>query len=190
MYEISDIKNDSRFYIDDYNLNRLFVREKFGRERYEVIDIQVGFILRRLEGKISTLYDTDVYSFLAGTKEGIQRYNDYCEKYPIMHKNADRYYSLVTKLQTVDYDIKKGAIVIDENNFILDGMHRSCITLNKYGPFHKVKVVKCISGNRYGKKYRLKIMYYKSAALVKCLLEYTKYLSGKYRYENPKKVEA
>lgn len=177
MFTIDDIRNDSRFYIDERNLNRLFANG--GGQEYRVQFVRVGSILRSLEGKVTTLYDTDVYPFLSGSDVGEKQYTKYCEKYPIMQKNGERYKRLITEMQCSDYDIMKGAIVIDENNFILDGLHRSCITLKKYGPYHKVQVVKCFSGRHYGKKYRLKLVCYKTQAYLKCLIEYVRFINHK-----------
>ena len=64
MFTIDDIRNDNRFYIDERNLQRLFANG--GGQKYEVVFVRVGSILRYLEKKITTLYDTDVYPYLSG----------------------------------------------------------------------------------------------------------------------------
>jgi len=174
MFTIDDIRNDPRFYIDERNLQRLFANG--GGQKYEVVFVRIGSILRNIEERITTLYETDVYPYLLGKEQGRQRYINYCDKYPIMRKNEDTYKKLIREMASQEYDIHRGAIVVDEYNFILDGLHRSCITLYKHGPFFKVQVLKCHSGRHYGKKYRCKLLYYKSIAFMKCLFEYIKRL--------------
>ena len=38
------------------------------------------------------------------------------------------------------YDVKKGIIIIDINNKILNGNHRYCLLLQEYGGDHKIEV--------------------------------------------------
>lgn len=103
-----------------------------------------------------SLSDTKVYPFLEGTIDGKQKYKQYCDYCNSSRRSAEIFTQLKNDIETNDYDIKKGAIVIDEHNFILDGQHRSCILLHKYGPFHKVQVVQYDMGRHLGKRMRLK----------------------------------
>ena len=168
-----NFNNDPRFYVDEFNTNRILTNAH--GVGYSVVFVPVGSILRELEGKITSLYDTHVYPYLLGTDDGRQKYSYYCNTYPSSFRNETNYLKLLEDMKAQEYDIKKGAIVIEEHNFILDGQHRACITLYKYGPFYKVQVVKCFFGTHYGKKRRIKYEYYKFLAGMRCIGEYVKY---------------
>lgn len=175
MFTIEDIKKDPRFFIDDFNTNRLFGDGALLGREYEVVFVKIGSILRSLDGKTTSLYDTDVYSFLLGTEKGKQKYKSYCDRCHASFRNEENYKKLIDEMLMHDYDITKGAIVIDENNFILDGQHRACITLFRYGPYHKVQVLKCFSGRRLGRKKRIELYYYKLLTGVQCFYESVRY---------------
>ena len=137
---VNDLKDDCRFYIDDRNINRL-LRDKV--YKYRVIEIPVGGILRKQEvtGRIISLYDTKVYQYLKDTPEGRKAYQEYVDLCNVSFRSFDNYDKLRTEIKNCGYDIMKGAIVIDQDCLILDGQHRSCLLLKKYGPQFKVKVV-------------------------------------------------
>ena len=146
---------------------------EYVRWRILIVFVYIGSILRFLDGKVTTLYETDVFHiFLEQMK--VKKYQKYCETYPSYFRNETNYKNLIDAMKEQDYDIKKGAIVIDDNNFILDGQHWSCILLHKYGPFHKVQVVKIYSGRHRGKKMLLKLCCAKIKAWIRCCIEYVK----------------
>ena len=169
---IETLGSDKRFYIEEKDVRRICANLYGGG--YSVVFVYVGSILRFLDGKITTLYETDVYPYLSRTDEGKNKYLKYCETYPSYFRNETNYKNLIDEMKEQNYDIKKGAIVIDDNNFILDGQHRSCILLNKYGPFHKVQVVKIYTGRHKGKKMLLKLSCAKINAWIRCCIEYVK----------------
>ena len=83
-------------------------------------------------------------AFLQGKQSSYDAYNLLKQiSYQDYRHNASRYNHLSTKLsKTGGYDIKRGAIVVDQNNVILDGWHRASWLLNKYGKNYKISVVK------------------------------------------------
>lgn len=136
------IKNDDRFFIDERNINRLFM--DYPIIDYRVKKIKVGLIIRKLYHceRIVTLDKTYVYKYLEGGEQGKQAYEEFkriCNYSPL--RSEAIFDNLVNQIAQCDYNIKKGAIVIDQNNLILDGMHRSCILLHKYGANQKIDVV-------------------------------------------------
>lgn len=172
MFNAEDLHNDTRFYIDERNVQRLLANG--GGQKYTTIFVGVGSIMRSLDGKITSLYCTDVYAYLQGTEEGKKKYEDYCKLCNVSFRTEQNYADLITEIDKTEYDIKKGAIVIDENNFILDGQHRACILLKKYGPFYKVEVVKMYFRTYYSWKFKCKLFYYKCTATSRCVYEYVK----------------
>lgn len=164
MFTKEDIKNDPRFYID-----RLFNNQR--GQRYTVEDVKIGSILRYWNGHIMSLSDTMVYSFLDGSKEGKSKYKLYCEFCNSPRRTATNYSQLMEDLERNDYDIMKGAIVIDEHNFILDGQHRACILLKNYGPFHRIPVVRCDMGWKLCKRLKFNYLLYLPINWAKLILK-------------------
>ena len=131
---------DDRFFIDKFNYNRIFA--DLPVKKYEIASIRLGDILMHIEGKNYHLQDTAAYQYLSNTEEATTQYDAYCDKYGKKNKNRSKksYDDLIEQFE--DYDIKKGAIFVNQYNMLLDGQHRSCLMLKKYGPDHVVEVVR------------------------------------------------
>lgn len=137
-----DLINDKRFFIDDRNINRLLNDHPV--KGYRMKYIKVGMILRNTSNcnSIVPLCQTYVYKYLKGGEEGKKAYEEFrkiCNYSPLRSEKI--YDNLIRQIDNSDYDLKKGAIVVDQYNLILDGMHRSSILLRKYGANHKIQVV-------------------------------------------------
>ena len=137
-----EIKNDNRFFIDDWNLDRIMRRPVLS---YEICPIKLGNIWRIINRTPIPLCETDIYKYLDGSAESRKNYEDYCSS-PLCEGNSYRgvevYNSLIHTMETTGYDMKKGAVFVDQLNFIQEGQHRSCILLHNYGPEYKIDVVK------------------------------------------------
>ena len=140
---ITQLKNDKRFYIDKWNFDRITEKEIL---RYKYVEIPVGRIRRYFNSKVFSLKKTDSYIFLdnLNDKDSRQKYIEYCQKYCAdNNKRGVKYFEeLIDKFKTDNYDPKKGVIVVNQNYFIVEGQHRSCILLKKYGPRKKINVLK------------------------------------------------
>lgn len=134
------IRNDGRFYIDDRNIERLMQTPII---RYDVKFKKVGMLLRTRanSNRVVNLDQTRVYAYLTGTQEGKKEYDEYIRICNVPFRNRDVYNDLIEEMSRNPYDIKRGAIVIDQNGFIYDGQHRSCYLLYKYGPNYRVEVL-------------------------------------------------
>ena len=77
--------------------------------------------------------DADTYNAYNKMKENTKNDKFHCEA---------RCVNLISQLDETEYDIKNGIIVVDCNNILMDGFHRSTYLLNKYGPDHKILVCK------------------------------------------------
>lgn len=139
---VEQFKKDCRFFIDQRNIERLTVHEI---RKYNVLSIEVGKIMRDLAyrgGGIVNLRDTFVYAYLSDNEDGARKYQEYCKICNVSFRSKEEFDRLISNMSVNDYDISKGAICIDQNNLILEGQHRACILLKKYGPHHKITVVK------------------------------------------------
>ena len=117
----------------------------YGDEPYgfEVKKKKIGTLLRTRANKnrIVTLYQTRVYAYLTGTSKGVKEYDEYIDICNVSFRNRAAYDSLIAEMEKTPYDIKRGAIVINQDDLIYDGQHRSCFILYKYGPNFKVDVL-------------------------------------------------
>ena len=92
-----------------------------------------------------------------GTSEKIV-YEEYCASSTRKSENhtPESYDAIIRMIQREGYDIRKGAILIEQNGIIQDGFHRCCILLHLYGSNYKVKVLQ-IRRTRSGIRNRIRI---------------------------------
>lgn len=76
-------------------------------------------------------------------------YADYIQKHidlgvssPDADKSPTRFEALEKSIDENGYDPSKCVIVLDKNNIVVDGQHRSCILYYKYGGNYAVKVIR------------------------------------------------
>ena len=142
----AEFKNNKDFYIPDETIEALY--KKNPPESCEIVEMKVGKIRRAVDGVVTTLYDTVNYRFLANPDDAQCKsaYIEYCRDSKNTHDNPSRsigtFESVEKSICSADYDIKKGAIIVNQYNFVQDGLHRSCVLLKKYGPNHTIKVLK------------------------------------------------
>ena len=134
--------NDYRFKIDEFALYNHLQISKIISYRIELIE--VGKILRQQDNKIYSMKYADPTKFLKTKDE--KAYTEYCNKICVgednNHHNVEIFNDLINKFSNEDYDIRKGAIVINQLNLIMDGQHRCAILLDKYGENYVIPVVK------------------------------------------------
>lgn len=156
-----DLEKDSSFYIDDRNIKRLLCDMVY---KYRVIEIPIGDIVRKQEvtGRIISLYDTKVFQYLKNTPEGRSAYQEYVDLCNVSFRSFENYDKLRMEIKDSGYDIMKGAIVIDQDFLILDGQHRCCLLLERFGPQYNVRVVQLFYNKfRYSLLRRLKLYFAK-----------------------------
>lgn len=141
-----ELKNNGDFYIPDEIIEALY--KKNPPESYKIVEMKVGKIRRAVDGVITTLYDTINYRFLISPDDPQIKnsYIEYCNDIKNTHDNSSRsigtFENVEKDISSADYDINKGVIIVNQYNFVQDGLHRSCVLLKKYGPNHKIKVLK------------------------------------------------
>ena len=135
-----DFENQN-FYIDPFNLDRIFKENTF--ISYRVKKVPLGKIIMRYPGAYIRLKESPVYKYLDGSINTAENYKMYCKKYGKHNKNrtVEKYDELINDLSLNEYDIKKGIIVVNQLNVLLDGQHRSCLLLKRYGEKFKVPVL-------------------------------------------------
>ena len=151
---------DMKSYINEETLNYLTKRAIYD---YRIEEIAVGRIRRNfLNREVYSLYKTESYQYLLhpGNKEVEDKYRAYC-KIAIVDKanrSEGEYKKLIAAFKADDYDITKGAIVVNQYNFIEEGLHR-CIILKEKGEKYKIKVVR-IKQRRCRRKILIKNVIY------------------------------
>lgn len=155
MVERKQLVEDSRFFLDEFNLDRIY-RENI--KAYEIIEMPVGNVLRQYKKKIMPLYETDVYRFLSRSKKSEEAYQQYCDNIGMKRRSIESYFALIDAIKKNGYDIYQGAIVVDQHNLILEGQHRCCILLKLFGAAYKIKVVRfCYSERIVRPRFYLKL---------------------------------
>ena len=139
MVSVEDINSDPRFKIDTQVPGRLFVQPV---RKYEVIRIPLKKLFIYYGESCTKIPDTVIYKFLDGEPDVKMRYEEFCMKYFSVFRNLASYNSLKNNFENVDYDIKKGAVVVNQLNIIIDGQHRCSLLYKKFGPNHKIEVVR------------------------------------------------
>ena len=146
---ITKIKQQKRFNINPHTLQLL---EKRNVKSFELIEIPVGKIRRHLDGKVMSLYKTDPYKFLSDDSDTAkENYEKYVNRPLNREDNPDRsvecFNTLINSFSGELYDIKKGIIIVNQFYQVMDGQHRSCILLKKYGEDLKIPVLKIKFGD-------------------------------------------
>lgn len=114
---------------------------------YEITNVALKDIRRKWQGKTYMLSEASLYKYLQTRDKQI--YADYVQKHidlKIVPPDADKspvsFESLEEAINKDGYNPAKCVIVLDKNNNIVDGLHRSCILYYKYGGDFTVKVVR------------------------------------------------
>ena len=110
--------------------------------------------------------------FLASLLE--KEYDEYIDICNVNSRSKDAYNSLIHDREQTPYDITKGAIVINQDDLIYDGQHRSCYLLYKYGPNYKVDVLQLFYKSHKGVGLVIltfKILIAKLRAIFLCLFQ-------------------
>ena len=142
----SEFEENDDFYVPHEIVSVLY--RKNPPQSYKVVELEVGKIRRTVNGNILTLYDTINYQYLTNKDncELKKKYEEYCKDNQNTHDNPSRsveaFGTVEKDITCAEYDIHKGAIIVNQYNFIQDGLHRSCVILKNYGPKHKIKVLK------------------------------------------------
>ena len=122
---------DDRFDLDDeYAVTGIESRRV---EEYELAPLRLGDIRRRwFDGEIYTLKECAPYRYLCGDESAYEEYSRYHLERDLPLMTRERFQALVDSIDRNGYDARK-VIVVDYNNILLDGQHRACVLLKKFG---------------------------------------------------------
>ncbi len=133
---------DTRFELDYEFFYKVIESRKL--YSYSVREIRLGDIKRRWDdGTVSALDEVVPFKYLSGGDAGKVQYEAYCRD------NADRtgfamsvgkYDALIGIMERDGFDSRKMP-VLTRGNLLMDGQHRCCWLLHKYGPDHKISVL-------------------------------------------------
>ena len=135
-----ELLSDDRFLLDPEFC--FFELEMMRISKYEIVEMALGDILRRwFDGKYYHLKECAPYRYLMGDEEAYEEYSRYHKSHDLTMMTRERFQKLIESMEKNGYD-ERYVMVVDQKNVIMDGQHRACILLAKYGEEHKVKVLK------------------------------------------------
>lgn len=132
---------DKRFELDDEFV--YFCLEQRLVKKYELVDIPLKDIRRLWEGKAIPLKECHPYKYLVQGDSRI--YEKYCRlnrrdfNLDIMSEN--RFDELIDSIEQNGFD-SHSAVVVNGDNILMDGQHRCCYMLYKYGEDYKLPCVR------------------------------------------------
>ena len=130
---------DDRFILDEVFFNR---RVKFRKlHKYEVKKMKLKDIKREWKGEILSLEDVSPFKFLQGDVSDYEKYCDIHQNKMGHDVSIDKFKQLIKNIEENGFDNKK-IIVVGYNDEIVDGQHRSCYLLYKYGGDYEVDVLR------------------------------------------------
>lgn len=147
--------NDDRFDLDDEFV--YFSLEMKRVIRYELVDLPLQDIRRQWLQKPIKLKDCLPYKYLVTGDSKV--YDKYC-KLNKKHYNLDimskeRFDTLIRSLEETSFD-KRKVIVVNQDNILLDGQHRCCYMLYKYGEEYKVPALRIYLADKFSLKSRVR----------------------------------
>ena len=130
---------DPRFDLDADFFYRVLEPRKV--ERYEVSKIRLGDIRRITnDGRIVPLVECEPFRYLRGETEA---YDNYCRANRLSSGFAmspARFDALRESMS--EYDSRKMPVLWGDENILMDGQHRCCILLDRFGPDREIEVLR------------------------------------------------
>lgn len=158
----NELLKDSRFYIDEFNMNRI-LGSNIKVTAYEYVSIPVSKIYMEMENSLLQIEQTIPYCYLSDNDSGRDTYINYCKKYGSHNPNRSigAYDDLINNMSYKEYDPTKGVIVINQYGIILDGQHRVCLIQKKHGKDYHIPVLKLYFNYTLYRKVQYLIKYFK-----------------------------
>ncbi len=131
--------DDDRFEID-YDFFYRYLELK-NISSYRITTIKLKDVKRNWHRTVMSLTDVAPYKFLQNGNP--EEYSKYCEKNNQENgydMNVDKFQALIDNINNNGFN-SKNLPIINSENVILDGQHRSCVLLHKYGPEYEMPVL-------------------------------------------------
>ena len=123
--------NDDRIVLDlEFFYKTL---EGLAIEKYEIRKIKLKDIKREWYGKKYLLEECSPYAYLKGDKERYQKYVEQNAQCSLFKMSEKRFDTLLSSLNQNGFDERNMPVINATNNVIMDGQHRCCWLLEKYG---------------------------------------------------------
>lgn len=136
--------DDSRFELDDEYVYRALEFARVGR--YEVAEVRLGDIRRVwFDLRAYRLDECSPYKYLTGDKDAYERYCRENSKRSRFQMSRERFDAL--RQSMAEFDGRHLPVVFGNGNIIVDGQHRCCILLHRFGPEHRIKVVRLFAAD-------------------------------------------
>lgn len=130
----NQLLRDERFCIDTEFFNRAL---KFRSIKdCKVIKVKLGDIYY----ENTPLKEVKPYLYLNGEIDAYKQYCQYHQSDLHINMSLDRYNRLIDSINSCGYN-SKSIIIVTDNNKILDGQHRACILMHKYGEDYEIPVL-------------------------------------------------
>ena len=135
-----NILNNKKYVLNDdfvyYSLEGNFIKN------YKIEKMRLSEIRREWYGEYFKLEECAPYKYLKGDKKS---YREYCKYHiennlPLM--TEERFNKLIKSINEKGYISKYPLVIKADDNSIMDGQHRACILLNKYGKDYEIEVLK------------------------------------------------
>lgn len=113
------------------------------KENIKIGDLFCMYYTRAKVWEKKPISESNCLTFLRGNKKEYEQYNKFKnDTYAkdSIHSN-ERFSNLIKQLNKKHYN-PRYPIIVDGRNVIMDGQHRACWLLNKYGPDYEVQVIK------------------------------------------------
>ncbi len=116
-------------------------------EETEIVKVPLKDIRRKWNGKLYPLTQCSPFKYLQTRDKGI--YADYIQKHIDLgalpadaDRTPERFENLEKSMNEKGYNPALCIVVLNKDNVIIDGQHRCCILLYKYGGDYKVTAIR------------------------------------------------
>jgi len=132
--------SDERFDLDADFVYKILEWQRDKLSEYLFTKTSISEIKRRWFHDFIPLHDLAPYRYLDGDTNTYDEYCAYHIKHNLSSMTRERYDTLIASFKQNGFDQRK-AIVITQDNVILDGQHRLCILLKQFGDQYQVPTV-------------------------------------------------
>ncbi len=130
---------DDRVDLDDDFFLR--VLEPFHVRRYEIAEARLGDLHRRRgDGSLCHLEECAPFRYLCGDREAYEKYCTENKAETGFAMSPERFESLIASMS--QYNARAMPVVFGPDNIVMDGQHRCCVLLKRFGRNHVVDILR------------------------------------------------
>lgn len=142
--------NDTSFSLDERWVDDFIKSHEiyaYFKEKIKIKDLFCMYFTKQKKWEKRPIGESNCMTFIHGNKQAYTQYNSFKQLYgkgDNFH-NIEHFTSLIQTLEQKSYN-HMFPIIVDGENIIMDGQHRACWLLNKFGLEYEIETVK-IYGN-------------------------------------------